>query len=256
MIFKRWIDVSIIISLLVLPVYSTVLISDSFDYADGSIVGQTPSSGIGGTWAVHSGTNNPPLVSSEALVINQDNGAQDVNSTFATSVTSGDLFYAFDFSVSALDPVGDSGSDFEYFSHFLSGTTTFAGQLHIVDSSSGDYTLSISNTGTEESDWGSALDFGTSYRAVVGYNFTTRVSTLWVDPVNELDVNVVSSPRSSAISPTAFAFRQSASSADELVTVDNLIVATTFSEVVPEPSSIALIFLGMSGLLIRRVREA
>jgi hypothetical protein len=88
---------------------------------------------------------------------------------------------------------------------------------------------------------------------VVSYDFDSKVNKLWIDPTDE------SSPSLSTTSATsdpiiAFAFRQASPNTSNTQIIDNLAVATTFTEAltgvaVPEPSALALAGLGLLGFV-------
>jgi hypothetical protein len=226
-----------------------ILVSDDFSYSDGSLVDKTPS--IGGTWANHSGTAGDLLVSDGAVTVQHGSPSEDANISFAT-FTSGALYYAFDFSV-AEPGNANSISDAEYFAHFKDDGSDFASRLGIENpSNSGDYTIGI-GVGTEsDAVWGSDLTFGTTYHTVVEFNFSTGVSTLWLDPASWNDTYIVSAA-DSVPDISAFALRQSDSTWNEGITVDNLIVSTTFAETIPEPATLSLVgLLGGTLLFLRR----
>jgi hypothetical protein len=76
-----------------------------------------------------------------------------------------------------------------------------------------------------------------------------------VDPVNVSSPNVVSSDSATVGSLDGFAFRQDAAT-HGAASIDQLIVATTFGEAVPEPQTWVLIGIGSSFMLwnLRRRR--
>ena len=149
-----------------------------------------------------------------------------------------------------------AGTDFEYFAHFGNGTTDFGSRMDVVaPSGGGDYSVGIAGgSGTAQATWATDLTFGTTYRAVIKYDRDSGITSLYIDPTNEASTSIDSLADTNDV--TNFYFRESNSSANETITVDNLRVATTFNEafVVPEPSSTTLI--GLAGLvtLLRRRR--
>jgi hypothetical protein len=227
---------------------AAILAADDFDHTDGNLVGNIPD--VGAAWANHSGSGDFIQVTGGDIDIVHGSGSrEDANITFANT-TSGTLFYSFDFSVSAA-----SGASFdEYFAHFKDGGTDFTSRMHVEAGTTGDYTVGISgSSGSPDSVWATDLTFGTTYRVVVGFDFGTGVSTLWIDASSSGDTSIVSAA-DTVPAIEAIAFRQASS--DETITVDNLFVATTFEEAntgVPEPGSLALLALG--GLMIARRRR-
>jgi len=231
-------------------------VNETFEHADGALNGKTPTPGPGGAWTDHSGTANQVTVTSGTISLT-DSDSEDVNTDLGSVYTSGTLYYGFDFSVAASPST--SPSDFEYFAHFKDDGTDFTSRMDIVAAgASGDYSVGIAGSqSVADATWGTNLSFGSTYRAVVEFDFGTGVSKLWIDPSEASDTNI-SSAADNVPDLSAFAFRQSGSQMNETITVDNLIVATTFDEVasVPEPTSFVLAGLGLFGLFaVRRRRK-
>lgn len=191
--------------------------SDDFSYADGSLVSNSE-------WSNVSGTAADFLVSSGQAVVQHGTPDQDVKMTF-TSVT-GDVFVGFDFSV---DDLGHpySGSDNEYFAHI-----DFKARMDIVPgTNSGDYTVGISSAGgTAEAIWSTDLTFGQSYRAILKFDQVAGKAQLWIDPSVSTDTSISGSDDGAA-TVTSFDLRQSDSSENETVRVDDLMIGQTFAEV-------------------------
>ena len=204
---------------LILPQY------DSFAYADGSLIGNSE-------WQNTGGTDGQLQVTSGQAVV-QHGDSEDVNLPF-TPVT-GALYYAFDMTVPALAaPIGDGGgTDFEYFAHFKTEGFGFIAKLDIVaPSGGGDYSVGIGSTSsTADATWASDLSYDTAYRITVKYDQDTNTAQLWVDAALETDTSIMGADESDPGSEVAaFAFRQSSSSDNEGVLVDNLAITTTFAQ--------------------------
>lgn len=202
-----------------------ILASDDFSYADGNLV---PNGG----WSTHSGSANPIQVSGAEAVITHGSGSrEDSNILFAS--TTGNLYFGIDFTV---DDLGGpyAGTDFEYFAHFREdGSFNFTARLDIVaPSGGGDYSVGIATTGgAADATWPTDLTYGVTYRAVVRYNQDDNTSELWIDPVTMADLSILGADEADPGDPIdSFALRQSFSSENETVRVDNLIVAQTFAE--------------------------
>ncbi len=205
---------------LMLPQY------DSFAYADGSLVGNSE-------WASTGGNAGDFLVTSGQAVVQHGTPSEDVNLPF-TPVT-GSLFYAFDMTVPALAaPIGDGGgTDFEYFAHFKTEGFGFIAKLDIVaPTGAGDYTLGIGSTSsTADATWASDLSYDTTYRVTVKYDQDNNIAQLWVDASSEADPSIMGADEADPGSEVAaFSFRQSDSSDNEGILVDNLAVTQTFAQ--------------------------
>lgn len=229
-----------------------ILFSEGFDYADGTKLVDIA------TWGNHSGTPAELEVNNGTLaVIENGTPSEDANRALGQTFTTGAVYAGFDFSVAAAAVA--SGTDFEYFAHIGNiGSLDFGSRMDIqAAQGAGDFRVGISPSASVDATWGTDLTFGTTYRAIFGYNRDTGFTKLWIDAAvpgdtfiqtSIVDFNDVNS----------FMFRQSNSSIDETITVDNLQLATTFNEAnrfgpVPEPGSFAVLgMLGLIGLTKRR----
>lgn len=200
-------------------------ITDDFTYSDGSLVGN-------GLWAGHSGNaGDLQVVSGQALV---QHGAPSEDANIEFTAVSGVVYYAFDFTVNDPgNPIGTNGTDFEYFAHFMNNGSNFAARLDIVaPAGGGDYTVGIaSDESTADATWATDFTFGTTYRAVVGYDQDANIAQLWINPTTMADTSILGEDRADpGVSVNQFALRQSDSSENEGILVDNLVISQTFSE--------------------------
>ena len=222
---------------------AAVIIDETFTYRDGALTGNA-------AWDTHSGTAGQISVVGGAITLT-DSNSEDVNSSF-TPVTSGTLFASFDISVA--DPIIYTGNDYEYFAHFKDDGFDYMSRLDIAAFSASGYSLGLSQSSTAEVVSESVLSYGANYSVVLGFDFTSGLSTLWIDTTSITDTNITTSAVDSANDISAFAFRQGSSSPDQEITIDNLIVATTFAEVVPEPGTYALLagMFALASVMLRR----
>jgi MYXO-CTERM domain-containing protein len=228
----------------------TVLLSDDFSYSDGDLTTQS-----GGAWANHSGSGTFVQVNSGQIQLNHGSGSrEDVNRTVSSAQTTGTVYAGFDFSVSASGTIG--GGDYEYFAHFWQGSTSFFGRMDIVNpSGGGDYTVGISTDGgTADSTWATDLTFDTVYRAIIGFDLDVDQAQLWIDPTSPSSTSILGDDDNTSRTLNAFGFRQSTSSVNESITIDNLSVATEFYQV-PEPSRAVLGLIALASLGVRRRRR-
>ena len=201
--------------------FAMVLVSDDFSYPDGSLVGN-------GGWVNHSGTIGDLLVASGQAVVTHGLPSEDASLPFIPTAGS-ILYYSFDFSV---DDVGQpiSGGDYEYFAHFKDAGFGFRARMDIVaPSGTGDYTVGIATLASvADATWSADLTYGVTYHVVASYDQTNNIAKLWIDPVSDLSPFITGADEADPGADIAsFALRQSDSSDNETVRVDNLVVDET-----------------------------
>lgn len=200
---------------------AAVLATDDFSYPDGSLV---PNGG----WATHSGTAGDLLVADGQAVVTHGVPSEDANLAFVAPET-GLIYCAFDFSVDDLGhPYSNSNLDYEYFAHFMDAGFGFAARMDIVaPSGAGDFSVGLSaNVSTADVTWPTDLTYGTVYRIVASYDRDLNIAQLWIDPTAPTDASIVSNLGGTGVAIQAFALRQSDSTENETIRVDNLVVAT------------------------------
>lgn len=199
---------------------AAIIVSETFSYPDGSLV---PNGG----WATTSGTAGDLLVASGEAVVQHGVPSEDATLVFAAP--GGAVYFGIDFHVDSLG-VPWSGTDDEYFAHFVAGS--FKARLDVTaPTGGGDFTVGIStNASTADAIWATDLTYDTTYRAVVRYDQDTDQAQLWIDATLESDTSILGLAGTGPTVLTAFNLRQSDSSQNETVRVDNLCIATTFNE--------------------------
>jgi hypothetical protein len=197
--------------------FGQVLVVEDFSYSDGSLVGNSE-------WENVSGTAGDFLVSSGQAVVTHGDPSEDVKIPFTAG--DGSIYVGFDFSVDDLGAPYGTGTDFEYFAHI-----GFKARIDIVSGSNGgDYSIGISSGGsTAESTWATDLTFAQSYRLIAKYDQTTGVAELWINPTASTDTSISGSESIGDVA--SFDLRQSDSSENETVRVDNLMIGKTFGDV-------------------------
>jgi hypothetical protein len=243
-----------------------IVLTDNFDYPDGA---------LGSPWVIHSGSVPLNVVSGRAFINQADatGGGADLNRLFSTTFdpttdNTTSLYAAFTVNFSALPFAGSTNAFGSYFAHFKSSTANeFYARVGATTegAAAGAFRLSIANE-----TWNSAatmehptdLFLGTTYQVVMRLSLGTDQATLWINPLNESSTSVtatdaISFPAGGLIN--AFALRQGTSgtpsdAAPGALYLDNLLVGTTFASVIPEPSSFALLALGLGAWILRRRR--
>ncbi len=220
---------------------STVLVSDDFTYNNGSLVTEAG-------WISHSGNAGDLLISGNEVVVQHGAPSEDAHVQFALQST-GVLTASFDIVVND-DNSPIASSDFEYFAHFMTdGSFNFRSRLDVQSPNAvgGDYTLGISSaSSTAEATLTTDFNFGDVVPVTISFDLDTGTGSLTAGG------QTVTGSAQGAQSLDSFALRQSDSSSNETITVDNLVITTSVMAV-PEPSSFALLGLvGMAGAIRRR----
>jgi len=204
---------------------AAIIVSDDFSYPDGSLVGN-------GGWVNHSGVEGDLMVVNGQAVVEHGAPSEDANLPW-TPNAGGDLFYTFDFSVDDLgEPV--SGTDNEYFAHFMDDGFGFRGRMDIVPpNGGGDYTVGLSTIGsTADVIYPTDMTYGVTYNVIVEYNQTGNFSRLWIDASADTDVFIAGNDEDDpGTSIFGFALRQSDSTMNETIRVDNLVVSDDCADV-------------------------
>jgi len=198
-------------------------LSESFTYNDGSLVGNSSWDHSGGA------TGNLLIASGKAVV---QHGTPDEDLFLPFTPVSGSIYFAFDFFVLVQEnPI--SGTDNEYFAHLKNDAYGYAAKIDIVPpSAGGDFSVGIATlASTANSTWATDFFFNTDYRVTVKYDQVNNTTDLWIDATAETDVSISGEiPTSSPIAVESFGLRQSDSSTNEGILIDNLTIAQTFSE--------------------------
>ena len=103
----------------------------------------------------------------------------------------------------------------------------------------------------------SDLSLGTWYTAVERVDQTAvsaPVVTLWINPTLETDTSVSHSSTLANLAISTVALRQATTLGR--VNIDNMVVGDSFGAVIPEPSTILLVGVGLFGLLAVRRRRS
>jgi len=197
--------------------------NDNFSYSNGSLISAS-------SWSTFSGTEGDLIVTDEQALVQHGTPSEDASVAFNSVV--GSIYYAFDFTVNAAEPI--SGGDYEYFSLLKDDGYNYRGRLDIVNANTegNDFTVGISTkASTADTVWASDLSFGNTYRATVKFDQDTNIAQLWIDASSESDTSISGNDETDpGTTITQFGLRQSDSSVNESILVDNLNIAQTFNE--------------------------
>lgn len=230
---------------------------DNFDsYTIGNLVGQ-------GTWAQTGTTATSPVQVNNGAVVLGTSG-QDVYAPLTTpiSITDGSTFY-----IGATVDITAAQSGGDYFLHFtptVGNSSIFNERLFAKASGSGFVFGYDGSSGGTVNYSSTVLDLNTSYRIVLAYTGVSGTLNdtfaLYVNPADtSVEGNntpymtsgyVGTGAESSTVA--AINLRQGTASSAPSVILDNLTVATLFSDAapVPEPSSVAFLAMGGFACLI------
>ncbi len=215
---------------------AVLLLSDSFNYPDGPLV--TVSTNL---WMHHSGgtTGQVQVVSGRAF-LSQAN-SEDVSRYLAGQPypASTNIYLYSSFVINLASLPSSSG---DYFAHFkTSSTSGFADRIFATTSGapSGFFRIGLANSASAFSVQLTAnLSTNTDYVLVTRYAPSNASSTIWLNPSVETDPSVSASDTGTTITVTTYALRESDGIGSFYV--DNLLVGTSFGDVVPTvPPSIA-----------------
>ncbi len=236
---------------------ATLVFNETFTYADGSLVTNS-----GGNWTTHSGTAGQVDVASGLVNLTQAE-SEDVNRAF-TAITTGNIYAGTTFSFSAL-PTGGTGN---YFFHYKdSGTSNFRGRIFATTTgaAAGTLRLGLANVaGAPNVIIPVDLSLSSTHRFVLKIDAATGISTLFLDAATETG-GLTAADAVTALSISSVALRQSTASSLGMgvLTLDDIIVATTFDETlvsaVPEAPALAFgsVICGVVGLTLggRKLRR-
>ena len=195
------------------PVVNAQLLAEQFEYDDGSLTAT-----LG--WSTHSGKQGDLLVVDGEAILQHGTSTEDVSVSFI-GVNSGIVSATFDIVVD--DDKRIRGTDFEYFAHFCTSKGNhFRSRVDVQNSPDMmfDYTLGISSTtGTSEATLCQNFLFGEVVSVTLQFDIAAGIGSLTVEGET---IHGTSSALGETIN--RFALRQSDSSSDERIKVDNLVI--------------------------------
>jgi hypothetical protein len=233
------------LALAALPASATILLTDSFIYADGllqttgaanwTVVDYSGGTGSAGNLAVAGGA--------VSYANDADTSLRNLyQSPLSATVSSGLSYYSFTFNASA----ASTTSGGQRISGLGDGSTeSMRGQVWLKGGSAADtFLLGITNSSGSGGDavwWATDLAINTNYQVVVEYDRSAGTSQLWLDPLSVASTSVSDGAVSGSSRSTMVLYNRTNVNLGNY-TIDDLIVATTFAEVaVPEPDVFALL---------------
>jgi hypothetical protein len=245
-----------------IPSSATILLTDSFAYADGLLqttgsANWTTSDYSGGTGAAG---NLNVAGGAVSFVDDADTTRRIVyQSPLSEPVTSGTVYFSYTFNASA----ASTTSGGQRISGLGDSTTeSMRGQVWLkAGSAAGTFLLGITNSsgsGSAAVWWGSDLVINTDYQVVVEYDRSAGTSQLWLDPVSIASTSITDGTTSGSSRSSMVLYNRTNVNLGSY-SIDDLVVATTFAEVaVPEPSLFALLasLPAFMLVIIRRRRQS
>jgi hypothetical protein len=229
---------------------ATTLLVEPFAYADGTLTAVAPAN----TWTNHSGTGTfIQIVDEEVSNLTSGSGSrEDVSRGIGAVLTNGVVFAGFDLTVGTPPPTPTAG---DYFLHFANEGTGFRGRVFVYGAEASGFRVGLENDGGSTAILTPDLPLNTQLRVVLAYDISNHTSRLWVDSADESIPTLADTvPATAVANIQRIALRQGSSTTFSGVNVDNLIVATTFVEAVPEPSVGLLLGAGALAFWLRRRR--
>lgn len=248
--------------------FGAVIFSDDFNtYSNGNLTNQGP-------W-LQTGASVVNLIQVASGVVTMQNNGQDAYAAFSSpyTIADGTSFYiGLTLNVSA----AQTGDYFLHVTPSAGNTSAFFERLYVQASGAG-YVLGYletSGTGGAVNYGSTVLSFNTDYRTVIAYNAVAGpvndTASLYVNPTDLLveanNTAYVAGDTWTTVSAetnqvAAINLRQGSSSSAPTLSLDNLIVGSTFADVaaVPEPTSLGFLGIGLVGffasrrLFVRRV---
>jgi hypothetical protein len=238
---------------------AVVLVHDQF-LETGTLAGKTPSPGPGAAWnaGAQTGVNAVTVVNTSASPVNNEvaliqteavNG-EDIANIFADRATTATTYARFDFRLPGADNASLS-SDADILAEGLffvtlrgsSASTSQRGRVGVVAPAVSGYRMAVNadnsnlaNGATFPQD----LAFDTTYRAIFSYDASANKSKLWINPNDESSANVehTGDPLNVGLTAINRIILRQHNSYNGKQFVDNVVVGTTFADVLNPPTPV------------------
>jgi hypothetical protein len=180
-------------------------------------------------------TNETQIIAGKLYLTN--NASEDINRWFTNAPVanaSGQLIYTrFLLNLSQLPTANGVG---EYFTHVYGFSGAFRARVFASTNGAapGKFRLAISVSSFTPVQFPQDLSPNQSYVVISRYNSATGESVLWVDAASETSQSVSATDTASTITAYGIAFRQSTGIGS--MTIDDLVVGSTFADVFTEPA--------------------
>ncbi len=218
-------------------VHAAVLLQETFDYTNGPLTAVS-----GGAWTLHSGSTPQQVEATNGAVALTASETEDVNRLLAGQpyLPGGttNIFHArFVARFTALPAT--SG---EWFASFKNTSATgFRGRVFALTTGAtpGQFRLGLSSgdnnapTVTNQTD----LALHTPFTVVLRFANTNSATTLWLNPSSENDPSITTAEAAAAFTVVAVGLRQATGIGN--LTLDDLVVGTTFADVLSGSSPVA-----------------
>lgn len=228
--------------------HAGVLASDAFNYT-----GALTANG----WTAHSGAGNKVIMAngSYARLEQSAFSGEDVGITFPAQSATSKTYAGFDILVETAD-LSLLDANGLYAAHMKDAGFGFRARTGVVvPAAGGDFGLAINANSSAlgaGSAWPLDLTFDTWYRVVISFDAATGTAELWLNPTVSTDPSISDGSTSTGNLIDRFALRQS-NDYTGFIQIDNVVAGTSFNDVVPAPSTLAL--LGLGGLAAARRRR-
>lgn len=247
----------LLLSLLSLSARAFVIFSDSFNYPNGELTNSTWVSEPGNTLNTGVSVNNnsvqiQPINSSAPRAYYTNGLANFVVSNvlvfgtncyyFPTNAPVAGIYFSYTINVASPGQgyYGDlSDTNFDLVCRTYAATNTATpGSYRMGIGTATTLSAATNSSGTATNIVQQDLTLNSTYTIVGRYILSSALQTLWVNPANEAtsgSANQANATSTSTLTPglASFTFRSASSSPDANLTLNNLVIGTTFADVVP-----------------------